>query len=530
MAKSIAAVGYIRMSTDKQETSPEQQRSEILSYAQRHGYTILKWFEDLGISGDKTEKRIGFQAMIADASEGRFKAILCWDQDRFGRFDSLESGYWIHPLRKNHVQLVTCTEGPIDWNSFAGRMLYGMKQEGKHQFLVDLSNNVSRRMNQIAREGLWVAGKPPVGYIVDTDKKLRFGPPEDVQLVRNIFEKYLQGMTTRQLATWVNSSGFRSARGSQWSVPGITSVLKNDLYTGRFTYGKRQLGGYQPRSKEGKFRDPSDWIVLENNHEAIVTPETFAQVQAQLKERKRHTSVNSPAGTFVLSGLLRCSHCGASMHADGYNGCTHYTCGTYKQRPGECERYNVRQSVMLPIILKELKGRLFSPEIIRKVKAEMLSRLETPTQSGKHSPKAAIDSIDAKIAAAEARLVEVSKDMIPRVESQIRSLSQQREALAVQTVDTEADPPRLTKAEITERIESAMTWFRQLEKITDSNSDKLRPLLTQCIERVDLRFERGLWGKSTTRYKCELVGGCIFLNFGKRGSEFEHKGPLIRLI
>ena len=180
---------------------------------------------------------------------------------------------------------------------------------------------------------------------------------------------------------------------------------------------------------------------------------------------------------------------------------------------------------MLPIILKELKGRLFSPEIIRKVKAEMLSRLETPAKSGRHNPKAAIDSIDAKIAAAEARLVEVSKDMIPRVESQIRSLSQQREALAVQTVETEVDSPRLTKAEITERIEYAMSWFRQLEKITDSSSDKLRPLLTQCIERVDLRFERGLWGKSTTRYKCELVGGCIFLNFGKRVSEFEHKGP-----
>ncbi len=153
MVRSIAAVGYVRMSTDKQETSPEQQRKEIEAYAAKHGYSILRWYSDLGISGDRTEKRVEFKQMIADAEDGRFKAILCWDQDRFGRFDSLESGYWIHPLRKRGVQLVTCTDGAVDWNTFAGRMLYGMKQEGKHQYLVDLSNNVSRRMKATSTAG-----------------------------------------------------------------------------------------------------------------------------------------------------------------------------------------------------------------------------------------------------------------------------------------------------------------------------------------------------------------------------------------
>jgi len=63
-----------------------------------------------GISGDATEKRLDFQRMIADASGRRdFEAILCWDQDRFGRFDSVEAGFWIHPLRKAGVKLVTVT-------------------------------------------------------------------------------------------------------------------------------------------------------------------------------------------------------------------------------------------------------------------------------------------------------------------------------------------------------------------------------------------------------------------------------------
>ena len=119
--------------------------------------------------------------MVSDAEDGRFKAILVWDQDRFGRFDSLESGYWIHPLRKRGVQLITCTDGPVDWNTFAGRMLYGMKQEGKHQYLVDLSNNVTRRMRQLAQQGKWVCGALPVGYRLDDTGKIVLGPAEDVE-------------------------------------------------------------------------------------------------------------------------------------------------------------------------------------------------------------------------------------------------------------------------------------------------------------------------------------------------------------
>ena len=95
----INAVGYIRMSSDKQEASPEQQRQEIIALGKRDGYKIIRWYTDEGISGDATEKRFEFQRMISDSDRGDFQAVLCWDQDRFGRFDSIEAGHWIHPLR-----------------------------------------------------------------------------------------------------------------------------------------------------------------------------------------------------------------------------------------------------------------------------------------------------------------------------------------------------------------------------------------------------------------------------------------------
>jgi DNA invertase Pin-like site-specific DNA recombinase len=161
---TAAAVGYIRMSSDKQEESPEQQREEIVKLAETHGYTIIRWYEDRGVSGDKTRNRKGFLQMIDDVKRrGDFGAILCWDQDRFGRFDSIEAGEWISPLRRAGVEMICVVQGRINWDDFAGWMIYQITQEGKNQFLVSLSNSVMRGMLKQARDG-YGKRRSPYGY------------------------------------------------------------------------------------------------------------------------------------------------------------------------------------------------------------------------------------------------------------------------------------------------------------------------------------------------------------------------------
>jgi hypothetical protein len=123
------------MSSDKQDASIREQRKSVETYASENGFKIIREYADHGISGDATEKRFQFKQMIDDAENGDFTAVLCWDQDRFGRFDSIEAGRWVHPLRMAGVNLVTVADGVIDWSDFAGRVMYGIKQEGKHQFL-----------------------------------------------------------------------------------------------------------------------------------------------------------------------------------------------------------------------------------------------------------------------------------------------------------------------------------------------------------------------------------------------------------
>src|SRR5215813_12835415 len=118
----LRAVAYYRMSDARQENSIERQQSQVLPYAEKHGYPIIRDYVDEAIAGDEIARRKGFQRLLADAQAGLFDVILCDDKDRFGRFDCIDLGEVVAPLRRKGVRLETVAQGKIDWNSFAGRM------------------------------------------------------------------------------------------------------------------------------------------------------------------------------------------------------------------------------------------------------------------------------------------------------------------------------------------------------------------------------------------------------------------------
>jgi DNA invertase Pin-like site-specific DNA recombinase len=107
MTQRIRAAFYDRMSDDDQENSIERQRSQVIPYVKKKGYQITQEYTDEGIPGDEVERRKGFLRLLADAEAGQFDCILCDDRDRFGRFDSIDYGYFVKPLRDRGIWLET---------------------------------------------------------------------------------------------------------------------------------------------------------------------------------------------------------------------------------------------------------------------------------------------------------------------------------------------------------------------------------------------------------------------------------------
>ena len=156
-----AAVAYVRTGVDPKESTPNRQRAEIARLAKREGYRVVREYYDAGVSGDATENRSQFKQMLHDAGGlGDFRTVLCLDQSRFRRFDMLEAGYWIKPLRKAHVTLVTVAEGEIDWDDFSGHVIWHVENRTYHQprskrdrllEVSDILRNVTPSMKVVGR-------------------------------------------------------------------------------------------------------------------------------------------------------------------------------------------------------------------------------------------------------------------------------------------------------------------------------------------------------------------------------------------
>jgi hypothetical protein len=120
MTLRIPCVAYLRRSDKGQEPSIERQRFEVTRYAKDHGYEILRWYIDDGISGDDTENRKEFLRMCQDV--GDFVAVLCDNRDRFGQLDA---GHWAYRFCRSGVYLVACDAGRINWVSEQGYPVVG---------------------------------------------------------------------------------------------------------------------------------------------------------------------------------------------------------------------------------------------------------------------------------------------------------------------------------------------------------------------------------------------------------------------
>ncbi len=515
----INAVAYVRMSSDKQEASPKQQREEITKLAKREGYRITRWYTDEAVSGDATEKRVQFQQMIQDAGSGEFEAILSWDQDRFGRFDSIEAGHWIYPLRKAGVCLVTVGQGRIDWRDFASRIIYGVQQEAKHAYLRDLSRNVTRGLIARAKRGDWVQGNhPPLGYALEKSR-LVLGSSSNVNLVRRTFREYLGGASLQELTNRLNEQEVKSPSGGVWYRSTLRAVLTNVRYTGTFVWNVRSSAKYNcVRNGEvsgtpgtGK-NEPHDWIVLEDNHPAIIDRKTFDAAQRLLFARrsKNRSSASSPQpDRYVLTGLVHCEKCDSRMVGHTVKGRQYLICSGHLDKGASfCDRNAVRQDELVRHVVTALEERFLDSSMIEKQRAEIVAENRRTAQPGKRMKlRRQLGTLDEKLAKAKRRLLEVDADMVSIVQQRLRDLQQEQEQLKKELSQTSVSKQRRV-SEANRKLDTALALLSRLRhSLVRSDVKTLRDCLEKTIDKIVVKVSKTKQGR---RHRYQLLGGEIF--------------------
>ena len=455
--KLIPAAGYIRMSTDDQADSPKQQKSEIIKYAEKHGYRIVHWYVDEGISGSESAKRPGFLRLMRDAQETQeFEVILCWDQDRFCRFDALEANHYWYLLREAGVRIVTVAQGVLDLNDLGSWLSASVTQHGKAQYLVDLSRNVLRGKLATAKKGHWQA-VPPFGYdrqyydpsgakvrLVAFGEKFRsiaewrcqlvLGEPEKVDLVRWIFNEYLLKETSVWgIAKGMSERGIETPTGNpRWTCASVQHILRNPAYAGHTLFGQRTIGKYHRIGAEGEIvtkddRSETGVVRCDNTHEAIIDTKTFATVQRKMAGRRLIRTIRNSG--YPLAGLLRCGHCGGKLvgSIDRRRNMRRYRCAQGNKGWG-CLTGSIPAEMLEGFLIGAVQEQILSDDHLERLRAEILAtaKKRQPTRSTEaKSIKAKLAKLEAKIRKGTERLLLIDDDHAPDAS---RMLDEWREA------------------------------------------------------------------------------------------------------
>lgn len=346
--------GYVRVSTEEQrEYSPDSQIRLLEAYADKHEMTILRFFQDLGISGRTAEKRPQFQEMILQAQQGECDAILVWKYSRFAR-NQEESVLYKSLLRKRGVEVISISEElPQDW--LASRLVESIYEIMDEQYSRNLSLEVRRGMEQKALKGGY-NGPLPMGYVKQSDPKLPPCPEETyARIVQRIFSEFLSGRGPSQIAAGLNEDGLRTKRGRPFDNRLVCYVLQNPFYAGyvRFNHFHRKTGTYETHP-----------ILTKAAHPPLIDEDAFQQVQRRLQRPDSRRKDPAPSRKHWLCGLLQCGACQShlSFHSGGReNKTAYFYC--WRHAKGACPARSYVNAQQAEATLLPLLKKLFSTDI-----------------------------------------------------------------------------------------------------------------------------------------------------------------------
>jgi DNA invertase Pin-like site-specific DNA recombinase len=405
-AKTKPAVGYIRMSTDKQEDSPARQRRDIEAMAERNGYRITTWYEDHGLTGTESANRPEFRRLLANAKNRRFEAVLLSEQSRMSREDVFDAMQHWKQLRDAGVKIVTCQRGELDFSNLGGVITAIVNQYGAREESVKLAHRVASGQRLKAQQGQRIGGVV-FGYdreIYDETGRLvkrvryyerfkkpptwksKLVPTENKDVVDGIqcaFKAILRGESVGSVARELNRRKIKTAQGNSFTFSNTMCILKNPAYAGTLRVGHYGRGKFTRVAEDGL-------IVVENAHEGLITQNEFDRVQKILEQRST-SKTRIRSGAYLLSTVVVCKHCGTRMYGvrrkqHGTTVVRFYSCNTsplVQPYDANCPHPSVRCDRLESFVLQTIRERLLKAGAEAKIKKaiEIAKRRDSTTHS-----------------------------------------------------------------------------------------------------------------------------------------------------
>lgn len=451
----MTAALYARYSSDLQrEQSIEDQFRVAERLAERHGFVVVARFSDQAISGG-TAQRPGYQKLLAAARRHEFEVIVAEDSSRLWRnlaeqaprlaeFADLGIAVVTHDLDTRH-------ESAEIMGAVGGAMATAYRKE--------IGRRTRRGLEGLARNGKSAGGRA-YGYVppaLSHSGQVEIDAAQS-EIVRRIFTMFADGHSPRAIAEALNRDrvpspgatwGRKQRRRRGWVASAIhgnpargLGILNNDAYRGTVIWNRsRWIRSAADSSKRRQVQNPrKEWIVRQEERLRIVSDELWQRVKARQSEQVRRIgervgkglskaqAIRTGAGPkYLVSGLLRCAHCGSSYAIAGRDiyKCSGHTNGG----PTLCNNDALlRRQIVEAAVMAGIKRELGSPalidEICRAVRARArASTSKTEDQSARIAQlRAEIENLADAIAGGVLRASPVIAARLSAAESELERL------------------------------------------------------------------------------------------------------------
>ena len=375
---------YLRLSQDDEKydkdfkvesNSISNQRLQIQDYIDKNEeMELAKEYVDDGYSGINFE-RPAFKEMMEDVITGSINCIVVKDLSRFGR-DYIDSGRYLQRVFPSlDIRFIALND---NYDSFTAsetekNLVIPFKNFINDNYCRDTSAKVRSVCKVKRKQGQFISNYAPYGYEKDEEDKHKIVIDKEVEyVVRKIFSMKLEGYSSYSIAKHLNDNGIPSpmehkkAKGiryktgfstkavAKWDTPAVNRILINEVYIGTLQQGKREKINYKLDKVVSK--DKSDWIEIEDNHEAIIDSHDFEIVQKLLKCDIKAKTVGEKADLF--SGLLFCKDCNAQMTKKvdkrGKTPTVYYICSSYNKGQ-DCGRHSIKQEELQRTVLEMIQ-------------------------------------------------------------------------------------------------------------------------------------------------------------------------------
>jgi DNA invertase Pin-like site-specific DNA recombinase len=306
------AVAYVRMSTDHQKYSTENQLAVIRRYAEARALEVVRTYADAGKSGLRLDGRDALQNLMQVVKSGQadFAFILVYDVSRWGRFqDADEGAYYEHECARAGITIHYCAEQFENDGSIGSSLLKTVKRVMAGEYSRELSVKVFAGQCRLVELGFRQGGTPGFGLrrlLIDeartpkgtlsfgerkslqTDRVILVpGPPQEVEIVRHIYRSFVErSIREREIAEELNKKNKPTDLGRQWTRATVHQVLTNEKYVGNNVYNRISFKLKRQRVANA----PDMWVRSNGVFEPLVDADVFERARAIIEERSRKFS------------------------------------------------------------------------------------------------------------------------------------------------------------------------------------------------------------------------------------------------